>query len=365
MAIGLVVQLASNAHRQLLVASGASNYPALRVLNPNDGVVYAARNRDVTDLNITSWDWKIPSQSYAAVPGPFQTIGLYYTDQSGSGRGGEVTVYASQQKLDDPMFVAIGRAVQVSGTAMDITEGPLPANPPAGSSRLWVDVDGVLHILDDTGDSDTFITDETALGGALVGFLPNPSLASNTVGAAQIINGSIGTAEMGNQVVTQAILAKPSVGAPELIAGAAASNIGTLSGALSGTLPQPSLSYQQSVLGAAVALPTAAYTPILNLALPAGVWMVSAGGQFITSTAGQGWEIRVTDGVLVRASAGLTMAASNQHAHLVIPNFYYVAATPITIRLDAYSAAAGTSVYHISPFTGQPGATNIFALRLG
>lgn len=264
MAIGLVVALPTGAHRQLLVASGAQNYPSLRVLNPNDGVVYAARNRDIPDLNITSWDWKIPSQSYAAIPGPFQTLGLYYLDQSGGGRAGDISVYASMQKLDDPAFVAVGRAVQVVGTALDITEGVAPANPPANTDRLWVDASGALHILNSSGDSDLFITDETALGGALGGFLPNPNLAANSVGAAQIVDGSISASEIGVQQIIQSLLAKPSVGPNELYAGTAALNIGSLTGALTGTLPNTAMISQQANLASDAALTPSTFQNVLN-----------------------------------------------------------------------------------------------------
>jgi hypothetical protein len=72
------------------------------------------------------------------------------------------------------------------------------------------------------------------LGGALTGTLPNPGLAglpTNSVGNTQIADGA----------VTSAKIADATIQALDMAAGAAASNVGTLGGSLSGTLPNPTV----------------------------------------------------------------------------------------------------------------------------
>lgn len=139
MAYGFIKSIAPFQHTELAFSGtgGGTEYPSLKILNPNDGVVYVARNRDALSANLGDWEWKVPSQSYAALPGPFTSVGMFYLDQSGAGRQGEITVYPSNSKLDDPLFIAIGRALQAIGSTLDITESTTPANPGAGVLRLW------------------------------------------------------------------------------------------------------------------------------------------------------------------------------------------------------------------------------------
>lgn len=146
MAYGIVQVIAASTHQEILVGSGNTQYQSIRILNPNDGVCYVAKNRDCPDTGYGSWEWKIPSQSYAIVPGPFQTVGIFYLDQSGAGHQGEIILYPSFQVVDEPFFVSIGRAILAALTSLDITEGPQPAIPAPGVMRLWVDVLGALGV---------------------------------------------------------------------------------------------------------------------------------------------------------------------------------------------------------------------------
>src|SRR5215831_14061120 len=123
---------------QLITTLSREEKESLAILNPNDGVVYIKLNGSSKD-SPTLWDWKLPSQSYGQFPGPWQSLGLYYVDQSGSGRFAELNIYESDSQLAIPQIVAIGRAVQQAGTNVDITQGGQPQNPPSGTSRLWID----------------------------------------------------------------------------------------------------------------------------------------------------------------------------------------------------------------------------------
>lgn len=173
MSVGVVISVPTGTAHQYRVPSGYQA-PSVTVLNPNDGVVYIARNRDASVNTTAGWDYKVPSQSYASLPGPYITAGVFYLDQSGSGRPGEITLYDIPQKLTIPSFVAIGRAVQQIGSAVDIAQGVQPANPPAGSSRLWIDANNNLHVLTATGVDQQEIDTNDVLGGILAGSLPNP-----------------------------------------------------------------------------------------------------------------------------------------------------------------------------------------------
>lgn len=161
-------------HQQLFTPASFMAYSAT-ILNPNDGVCYVARDRDCLGQTVGAWDWKVPSQSYAALPGPFHSIGIYYLDRSGAGLPGEVTAYATDHKIDIPSFMAIGRAQISNVTTLDIGQGTAPGNPPANTARLWADVNGDLWVTLSTGQTYKLVDSNDALGGVLLGTLPNPS----------------------------------------------------------------------------------------------------------------------------------------------------------------------------------------------
>lgn len=148
------------------------------VYNPNDGVAYVATDRTATGL---SWDYKVPSQSGGRFPGPINSyLSIFYLDQSGSGQGGQIVVYASPDSVSIPHFWSIGRALQGQTTSMDVVQGAQPGNPGSGIARLWVDSSGHLHILLSDG------TDRTLIDTTNWGTIPLGADLWGTTGAAHI-----------------------------------------------------------------------------------------------------------------------------------------------------------------------------------
>jgi hypothetical protein len=177
MAIGIVRTIPAGSHQQVTIPSGNYLWPTIRVLNPNDGVVYVKQNADVTNTGSGSWDYKVPSQSFGLLPGGgegWQSVGMYYLDMSGANLPGEISIYLTQQVADEPTFQSIGRAAVTQSSSVDIASGAQPANPGAGFGRLWIDSGGHLNVLQPTGtnynvvDSNNINTYLT-LGGDLYG----------------------------------------------------------------------------------------------------------------------------------------------------------------------------------------------------
>lgn len=189
MARGQVLTLTTGTAR-LIESETGGEMESVAVLNPNDGVVYLKLNGPAGPTS-SQWDWKLPSQSYGLFPGPWVSLGLYYLDQSGSGRNGELNVYSATNKLYTPVIGAIGRAVQQAGSTMDISTGTIPQNPPAGSARLWVDGSGNLHLLQANGTDQQEIDSNDpqmqALGGVLSGTLPNPQFSTGPIDVPALI----------------------------------------------------------------------------------------------------------------------------------------------------------------------------------
>jgi|SRR5215471_2447939 len=184
MARGQVLTL-PNQSAQLIGTSSKEEMDSVAVLNPNDGVIYLKLN-GAAGPSASQWDWKLPSQSFGLFPGPWISLGLYYLDQSGSGRSAEANIYDSTNKLYVPVIQAIGRAVQTAGTTMDITQGNQPSNPPAGTSRLWVDGSGNLHLLSPTGTDKAILDSTTMFGGDIFGISGSLRIGlqyNHTVGA--------------------------------------------------------------------------------------------------------------------------------------------------------------------------------------
>jgi hypothetical protein len=180
-----------NQTSQLITTLSREQKASLSLLNPNDGICYVKLNGPA-GRTVAAWDWKIPSQSYCQLPGPWESLGVYYLDQSGSGRTAEVNVYELDSQIAVPSFIAIGRAVEAAGTTVDISQGSQPANPPASTVRLWVDGSGHLHYLQSNGTDYIAIDNNTLLGSDLAGsYLPNPVIAANAVTATKIANGAV------------------------------------------------------------------------------------------------------------------------------------------------------------------------------
>src|SRR5215471_3473614 len=157
-----------NGTAQLVTTLSREQKASLSLLNPNDGICYVKMNSPASNT-VAAWDYKVPSQSYCQLPGPWESLGVFYLDQSGSGRTAEVNVYELDSQIAVPSFVAIGRAVQSAGTTVDISSGSQPANPPAGTVRLWIDGTGQLHVLDSTGHDETYVDTTSPLGADLFG----------------------------------------------------------------------------------------------------------------------------------------------------------------------------------------------------
>lgn len=220
MAIPDTVVIPNNTSSQRFIPS-AFIANSISLLNPNDGICYVKRDGPCYGTITGQWDWKVPSQSYAYLPGPFRAVGLYYTDRSGSGLPGEITTYALSQKFEVPEFRAIGRAVLSNVTSLDIGQGAPPQPPAANNVRIWADTNGDLHATLPGGASYKLVDDNDPLGGALTGTLLNPSLAANSVGSLQIIDGSIGISDMGPGSVSTPQLVDQSVTMAKLATNAA------------------------------------------------------------------------------------------------------------------------------------------------
>lgn len=189
MARGQVLQIASGTN-QTVSTQSREEKPSFVVYNPNDGVCYFKIN-GLSSPQAGGYDWKLPAQSGGAFGGPWQSLGIYFLDQSGAGRQGEINLFDSDQEVQIPNIWAIGRSLQAQVNTVDITEGVIPANPAAGVARLWVDNNDVLHILDSVGTDESEISTRTVLGGVLTGTLPNPGLVAGAATAiAYIVQGS-------------------------------------------------------------------------------------------------------------------------------------------------------------------------------
>lgn len=170
MARGQVFSVAAS-QNQLLSTQSKQEEQSFALLNPNDGVVYLALNRSIADIFPSSWDWKLPSQSYGLFPGPWESIGVYYLDQSGAGLAGDFNLYDSDIRLTIPDIHSIGRALQTRSSALDIAEGVQPANPGAGIIRLWANGGGeFLNILRSDGTDARVLDTGKFLTGAYAGF---------------------------------------------------------------------------------------------------------------------------------------------------------------------------------------------------
>src|SRR5215471_3106629 len=189
-----------NQTAQLITTLSREQKASLSLLNPNDGICYVKLNGPA-GRTVAAWDWKIPSQSYCQLPGPWESLGVYYLDQSGSGRTAEVNVYELDSQISVPSFIAIGRAVEAAGTTMDISQGGQPANPPASTIRLWVDGSGNLNKIDSAGNNEIMLDNTNygsyvTLAGDVSGLVGSNVINNNAVTGPKIANGSITSAKI-------------------------------------------------------------------------------------------------------------------------------------------------------------------------
>lgn len=155
MARGQVLQIASGTN-QTVTSQSREEKRSFIVYNPNDGVTYFKLNGPASPQP-GAYDWKLPAQSGGAFGGPWQSLGIYFLDQSGAGRQGEVNLFDSDNDVEIPNIWAIGRSLQAQVTTLDVTQGPQPANPPVGVSRLWSDNNGFLYELLSTGTNEPIL----------------------------------------------------------------------------------------------------------------------------------------------------------------------------------------------------------------
>lgn len=133
---------------------------------------------------------------------------------------------------------------------------------------LTSDANGVKISRDDgtTAPAGVIVVGSPA-GGFLTGSFPNPSLATNSVGAAQIVDGSVGTAELADGAVTNAKLADAAVANAKL-----APNAVTTDKIADGTIGLADLA------GATIdaLVPPGTVWPFAGAVLPAG-WLLCDG----------------------------------------------------------------------------------------
>jgi hypothetical protein len=273
-----------------------------------------------------------------------------------------VAVFSDEFRTENPGVPV--RQFTLVQSVSDLTEGPQPALPPVSVDRLYADPQGNIHHIHSDGTDLILYDIKQPLSGALSGFLPNPQLAVGSVGSSQILDGSIATADIGAQQITQPLIAAGAVAASNIAPGAAASNVGALGGALGGALPNPSIVNNFTSLGSAVALTATVFQTAVALTLGAGTWLVLCGIQFITGGAGGIFEARLTDGATVWASGGTSVPAANAHVHIALPPTVVSPGSTSVYNLQGYSSTAGASIYHISPATGQARATAMAAIKL-
>ena len=107
--------------------------------------------------------------------------------------------------------MAAGAAATNVGTLGGVLGGTLPS-PTMAAGAAATNVGALGGVLGGTLPNPTMAAGAAAtnvgtLGGSLSGTLPNPTLAANSVGASQITDGTVGTAELANANVTNAKLA--------------------------------------------------------------------------------------------------------------------------------------------------------------
>lgn len=151
-----------------------------------------------------------------------------------------VAVYSDEYRTENP-GVPIRQFTLVQAVS-DLTEGPQPALPPVGVCRIYADANGVLWHLHSDGTFYQLIDTNTNAGGGLTGKYPNPTIAAGAVGSSQ------------------------------LVAGAAAANIGVLGGALAGS-QLPNTAIQSVSQSGALTISGGGWQNVCSAAVSPTTWL--------------------------------------------------------------------------------------------
>jgi len=261
----------------------------------------------------------------------------------------------------------------------DLSQGPMPAFPPNGVSRLWADTFGNIHYLLPTGADAQLVDTKLALGGILSGTLPNaqsnPSAAPtwtrlNFPSGAYIRDygpnpvGGVNYVELDALTVSgPSALSALNVNAGNLnLAAGVNINGGSLGGALAGALPNPTLatlskvrllSLFQQGLGGYSTTAVGVWQPT-----PVGVNATIAGNKTLLIP----WQVTMYDsatgnsvyvGILLNGTVTWTVGIWTW------PGVNYVQQVSGTLMLQPNAVAAGTQNFQIGLLQSGAGTLSI------
>lgn len=369
---------------QQVFVPGGMQFASLAVLNPNDGVVYVKIDQPISGVASANWDWKVPSQSYALLPGPWHNVGLYYLDQSGAGRAGDITIYPSAVVNPIPIFQSIGRAIQAQSTTLDVVEGAQPPNPGVGIARLWIDTNDDVNVLNNAGvnskwlDTDDQITSGIFAGSSIIGPVLAPAIPLIVNGTVESIGSTLGAANNPmaamdwNGAVARFYGYNPGAAtwqATEMRGSSLvlASMVGdiTLSPAANVNLALPVYGV---ILGADVLVAAATLTNVLTLTLgPTGKYLLWLSLTFLNTSA----VIEIADVYISATNAstlggigGALSVPANGWAAFNMAHIITTSAPGATVAIGIYTGAGTNTVKRATPQFGQL-ATSIVAVRIG
>src|SRR5579859_2039453 len=362
MARGQVLQIASGTN-QTVSTQSREEKSSFVVYNPNDGVCYFKLN-GAASTQAGGYDWKLPGQSAGSFGGPWQSLGIFFLDQSGAGRTGEINLFDADNEVQIPNIWAIGRSLQAQVTTLDITEGVQPPNPPVGVNRIWSDSNGKLYAL---------LSDGTLLGipeqiGGLGGMLQLTTLngvpasgsglelfgyAATPSGVVQAVNRGGGGTYIELDIRGNSIKLNPG-GEGSILFGA-------------NGVPFPA-SVLFAVLASNVSCPATTVTTILSLTVPPGLYICQAQVTLSSGVTGQG-EVRLQDSPQGGLEASGEVSLSGSYGTVTLATLFpgpgstpYVANS--TLSLTVYPSVAMTALSN-SSVSNARAATQLTLARIG